>query len=335
MSQPDALNDRLNFMKLDTAAQGNLQATKTIVMGQLPAALNAFYDQIQAYPETRKFFSSQSHVSSAKSRQLNHWDAISSGQFDQSYVRAVTTVGEIHARIGLEPRWYIGGYALLLESLIGAIVEARWPKSGFMAAKGPKARTVAAELGALAKATLLDMDYAISVYLEAAEAARKKAEAEVLTNERSTVVNSVGAGMAALAAGDLTFRMSDDLPPEYMKLREDFNAAMVQLEDTITTVAATTGGIGSSSDEMAQASDDLSRRTEQQAAGLEETAAALDEITATVKTTAEGARQASTAVAEAKREAQRSGDVVGQAVEAMGQIEDSSRQISQIIGVID
>jgi methyl-accepting chemotaxis protein len=94
-------------------------------------------------------------------------------------------------------------------------------------------------------------------------------------------------------------------------------------------------GIRTGSDEIANASDDLSRRTEQQAASLEETAAALDEITATVKKTADGASQVSKVVTEARSEAQRSGQVVSDAVAAMGQIEASSLQITQIIGVID
>jgi methyl-accepting chemotaxis protein len=179
------------------------------------------------------------------------------------------------------------------------------------------------------------MDYAISVYLEAAEKARVKAEAETLAAERASVVNSVGAGLAELAAGNLTFRMSDDVPPEYRKLRDDFNAAMDQLERAMTEIGGNTAGISSGSDEIAQASDDLSRRTEQQAASLEETAAALDQITATVKKTASGARQASDVVTAAKGEAQHSGEVVAEAVQAMGQIETSSQQISQIIGVID
>ncbi len=335
MPQHDALNDRLDFMKLDADAQSSLRRVKPILMQELPGALDGFYAQIQSRSETRRFFGNDAQVGSAKSRQIGHWDAISSGRFDESYVRAVTAVGETHARIGLEPRWYIGGYALLLNALIGAVVEARWPKARFGAVKGAKGAAVAAELGALAKATLLDMDFAVSVYLEAAEAARKRAEAEVLEQERASVVGSVGAGMAALAEGDLTYRMPDDLAPEYQQLRHDFNAAMDRLEETISTVGDATGMIGSSAQEMAEASDDLSRRTEQQAAGLEETAAALDEITATVKATAEGARQASVTVENAKTEAQRSGEVVMRAVQAMGNIEDSSRQIGQIIGVID
>src|SRR6202041_3236762 len=89
------------------------------------------------------------------------------------------------------------------------------------------------------------------------------------------------------------------------------------------------------STEISQASDNLSRRTEQQAASLEETAAALDEITATVRKTAEGAGQARDAVGSARADAERSSIVVRDAVSAMGQIERSAQQISQIIGVID
>ncbi|MBP7650287.1 MAG: methyl-accepting chemotaxis protein, partial [Phenylobacterium sp.] len=86
---------------------------------------------------------------------------------------------------------------------------------------------------------------------------------------------------------------------------------------------------------IAGASDDLSRRTEQQAASLEETAAALDEITATVKKSADGASHARAVVQTAKTGAADGGEIVRQAVLAMGEIEKSSTQISQIIGVID
>ena len=87
--------------------------------------------------------------------------------------------------------------------------------------------------------------------------------------------------------------------------------------------------------EISSASDEMSRRTEQQAASLEETAAALDQITATVRRTAEVTREASGVVAKAKVDAQHSGEVVQQAMSAMGAIETSSAQITSIIGVID
>jgi methyl-accepting chemotaxis protein len=323
-------------MKLDAAARQRLVETKALVMQSLGGALDEFYDQVGRFPETRRFFKDTGHMAGAKQAQMSHWERISSAQFDQGYVDAVTRVGEVHARIGLEPRWYIGGYAMVLQALVGAVVEARWPTSRFGKKKDvAAAKELAAELGALVKATLLDMDYGISVYLEAAEAARLKAEAEVLERERSTVVSSVGAGMSALASGDLTYRMPADMPAEYLKLRDDFNAAAEALEQTISDVSVNAVNVGASSDQIAEASDDLSKRTEQQAAGLEETAAALDEITSTVQATAEGAEQARAAVAVAKDEAERSGAVVSEAVKAMSMIEKSSETIGQIIGVID
>ncbi|WP_447941598.1 methyl-accepting chemotaxis protein [Brevundimonas mediterranea] len=130
-------------------------------------------------------------------------------------------------------------------------------------------------------------------------------------------------------------RITDAFPPAYEQLRTNFNAAVEGLQEAIGTIAANTGAINAGAAEIAKAADDLSRRTEQQAASLEETAAALDEVTATVKATAAGAIQAAGAVQAARDDADKSGAVVRDAVAAMGEIERSSAQINQIIGVID
>jgi methyl-accepting chemotaxis protein len=200
------------------------------------------------------------------------------------------------------------------------------------------------EIGDMAKAVLVFRDAAIDkVRMEReaeeervrSEAARKKAEAEAIERERAMVSQSIGAGMAKLAAKDLTFRLTDDLPEAYRKLQADFNAALEQLEAALQGVKASTDVMNNGTQEIATASSDLSRRTEQQASSLEETAAALDEITATVRKAAEGASHARKVVAGTKDDAEKSGEVVRKAVEAMGGIEKSSQQISQIIGVID
>ena len=333
MSTDDTLADRLSFIKLDAAAQADIRGVKTTIMRNLPAALDRFYGQVRAFPETSGFFTNADLLNSAKSRQLHHWEAISSGQFDHNYLRAVTAVGEVHARIGLEPRWYIGGYALVLESLITSVLEARWPKAHF-GSKGAGVGQVAAELGALAKATLLDMDLAISVYLEASERARRAVEDEARsTNE--AVMHALGDALAALADGDLTYRISEEMPGDYARLRGDFNSALEHLAETMAQIRRNTDGINVGVDEIAAASDDLSRRTEHQAASLEQTAAALDQITATVKKTALGGKQANDAVSKANDAASNSHDIVSKAVAAMGQIETSSQEISQIISVID
>lgn len=169
----------------------------------------------------------------------------------------------------------------------------------------------------------------------AAQAAQERARDEARTAAEELVSRSFGEGMAKLAEGNLTFRITQDVPQAYEKLRADFNAAVAKLEDAMGAIAANADGMRAGTGEISQASDDLSRRTEQQAATLEETAAALDEVTATVGKTAEGARQANGAVQTTRENAAKSGEIVKSAVGAMEAIEQSSRQISQIIGVID
>jgi methyl-accepting chemotaxis protein len=152
---------------------------------------------------------------------------------------------------------------------------------------------------------------------------------------QAVVVQSLATGLERLSQGDLTYRLDAAFAVEYEKLRADFNAAMSQLQETMRVVSGNAGEIRSGTGEISQAADDLSRRTEQQAASLEETAAALDEITATVRKTAEGAAHARGVVSTAKGDAERSGEIVANAVAAMSEIEKSADKISQIIGVID
>ncbi len=168
-----------------------------------------------------------------------------------------------------------------------------------------------------------------------AERSRNEEQRAVAAKQQALVVDSLATGLSTLASGNLIFRLSTAFAPEYEKLRNDFNDAMAKLQDTMKVISANTHGIKGGGEEISQASDDLSRRTEQQAASLEETAAALDQITATVRKTAEGAKEASTVVVAAKSDAEHSGDVVRQAVQAMSAIEDSSSKIGNIIGVID
>jgi len=202
------------------------------------------------------------------------------------------------------------------------------------------------EVGRMAEAVQSFKDAAIEkIRLEgeaaeqrrATEEERRAAEAEraAAAKDQSHVVEGLAQGLERLAAGVLTFRLNDAFAPHYEKLRADFNAAMQQMQSTVSEVATNTAAVRTASTEISQASDNLSRRTEQQAASLEETAAALDQITATVRKTAEGAGQARDAVGSARADAERSGVVVRDAVAAMSEIESSAQQISQIIGVID
>ena len=162
-----------------------------------------------------------------------------------------------------------------------------------------------------------------------AEADRQAAQVQ------AAVVEGTARGLSAMAAGDLSYRIQDDFPSDYAVLRDNFNQAMATLDQALGVIGVNAGSMQSGAQEIGSAAEDLSRRTEQQAASLEETAAALDQITATVRKTAENAQAADTVVTQGRTQAETGGVVVQKAVAAIGEIERSSNEISQIIGVID
>ncbi|MBU1312990.1 MAG: PAS domain-containing methyl-accepting chemotaxis protein [Alphaproteobacteria bacterium] len=138
-----------------------------------------------------------------------------------------------------------------------------------------------------------------------------------------------------LANGDLSQTIDKPFIPSLDKLRKDFNAASARLKDAMHTVRLNAQAISSGAHEIRTAADDLARRTEQQAASVEETAAALEEITTTVKDSSRRAEDSGRLVGRAKAHADHSGEIVREAITAMDKIDQSSREISSIIGVID
>ena len=166
-----------------------------------------------------------------------------------------------------------------------------------------------------------------------------KAAAELARNQMEAaqhrVVEALRMGLEQLAAGDLTTKLTEPFSEDYERLRAYFNEATDQLRAAMQGVVENAEAIRGEAAEISSAADDLSRRTEQQAATLEQTAAALDELTSSVKSAAEVAGQANRMVSEAKANAEMSGNVVREAVVAMGEIEESSGKISRITSVID
>jgi methyl-accepting chemotaxis protein len=331
----EAVQERLNFMDMSPERCQAIRMLKPLVDRELPIALDKFYEQVRKTPETMKLFSSDDHMVRAKGAQTGHWVNISNGAFNSDYADKVQMIGSVHARIGLEPRWYIGGYAIVLDHLINSAVDEFFPRGGLFSKATMTPADFGKALGSLAKAVLLDIDLAITVYLEEAEKAKRKAEDEAIAGERGLVSKSFGAAMRHIADKHLDHRIADDLPEAYHTLRDDFNEAVGQLEETIGDIEIGASHIHASAGELLSAADNMSRRTEQQAASIEETAAALEEITITVRDTSRRAADAGELVGKARARAEHSGDVVQRAVGAMSAIETSSREISSIIGVID
>jgi methyl-accepting chemotaxis protein len=326
---------RLEFMDLDARRCAAIKSIQPFIERELPKALDLFYDKIKTVRELDHFFASAQHMEHAKRAQIGHWANISNADFGVDYARKVRTIGSVHARIGLEPTWYIGGYAMVAEHLLQALVKEMLPKRGFMSKRVAIPETFAEALGGLLKAIFLDMDLAISVYIDQAEAAKKKAQEEAVAAEQQIVCDVFGIALEAVAAKDMTGQIRADLPPVYDSFTSNFNRVVADLAATISDIKASALDIEAGTSQIKTAADDLARRTEQQAASVEETAAALEEITTTVADSSRRAEDAGKLVADTRRKAELSGEVVKEAVDAMHAIETSSNQIANIIGVID
>jgi len=155
------------------------------------------------------------------------------------------------------------------------------------------------------------------------------------SDKSSLVIETLSGALDRLSEGDLTHRISGMPSGEHERLQEAFNLSVAKLEAMIGAVRDTASGVRTSSDEIQAASEDLALRNEQQAASLEETAASVGTTASLTRQSAENAVAARTAIALTHTRATEGGAVVSKAVAAMGAIEQSAREITQIIDVID
>jgi methyl-accepting chemotaxis protein len=314
-SSSSKLDRRLSFYGFDRKDYDQFPAIRKSLGRHVQAALERLYGAIAATPGVSGHFSSPAAAQQASAKQADHWDRLFSGPPTAPYYAAAERIGAVHSRVGLEPSWYIGGYAIVLEQLIAATAG-----TGIAGPLGQKA--VARRIAALVKTALLDLDIALSAYFEAE------------TANRETVVEQLGTALKKMAEGDLSVRLNG-LPDAYARVADDFNAMADQMCGVLGSVANSAESVHNGSAEISDATEDLSRRTEQQASALEQTAAAMDQVTGSVHEIAKSTVEAGAAVSDTEREATLGGEVVKQAITAMDGIEKSSSQIANIVTVID
>jgi methyl-accepting chemotaxis protein len=148
-------------------------------------------------------------------------------------------------------------------------------------------------------------------------------------------VDQLAGGLQRLSDGDLAVSIDTRFTANLDALRLNFNQSVARLRKAMMAVNENARAIDAGANEMLAAADDLSKRTEQQAASVEETAAALEQVTTAVKDSSIRAEEAGQLVGRTREGAEHSGEIVRRAVAAMQQIEKSSSEISNIIGVID
>jgi hemoglobin-like flavoprotein len=243
-----ALRERTAFLSIDTATQEAIRGVLPLLQEHLPTILSEFYAHVMRFPELARLFPSEAIRRHAETAQGRHWLNLFSGRFDAEYHASVRRIGLAHSRIGLDPRWYLGGYAHVLMRLQRLIVAHHWRRLGT-----PQARArMTAMLDAVTQAVLLDAELAISIYLEENKVAydsRIAGFAAAFEGRVDAVAQAVAASAAQVSEGATAVAQSA------ATTSDSVGRASASVEDAaanVTTVAGAAEQLSASIQEIAQ-----------------------------------------------------------------------------------
>ncbi len=249
-----SISQRLAFNKIDAASINALRFSKPFLLSVMPAILDGFYDHVGQYPETSRLFKNREHMMHAKEMQLKHWAIILEGRFDDAYEASVRKIGETHNKLGLEPRWYIGGYNALVTDLIKAIATQMQVKRFSRKAASDKLLLQQA----VVKAALLDMDIAISVYIEAGRRDRRLMLDKLACDFEAAVggvVSVVASAATELQASSQSLRGATDLT----------SAESSAAESASTDSTANVNAVAAAAEQLSSSIAEISRRVNESA----------------------------------------------------------------------
>ena len=300
MTANSTLRARLAFNQIDEVTSSLLREYKDFILAELPGALDQFYEHVGKFPETAAFFKNRDHMMGAKQAQLRHWGTIMDARFDETYETSINRIGETHNRIGLEPRWYIGGYNTLISGMLEVIAK-KLPtprNSNAVIDRHLKERGIdrkTALQGAVLKAALLDMDLAISVYLDAGRRERR-ATLDRLASEFDKAVRGVVHSVGTTAR-------------ELQTAAEAMTGAATNTADQSKAVAA--------------AAEEASSNVRTVASAAEELSSSVQEVGRQVASSTDVAGKAVTSAdqtSEKVRDLSRASEKIGQVVEIISNI---------------
>jgi hemoglobin-like flavoprotein len=228
----------VDFIGMDDEAKAHLRELAPIVQRELPRIMQDFYEHLKRWPNMMATFSSQKSMQHAHDRQYEHWQQLFQARFDEAYMQSVRKVGRAHARHGLKPDWYIGGYSFVLTRL-HAMINRHYPDR-----LGRKQHERRSELqAAVTRAVMLDMQYAISIYLDEAE----EEKMDALSRAGDSFNDGVG-------------EINQEMNTAVADLSETANALMSiaeQTESDAATVAASAEEASTNVESVASASEQL------------------------------------------------------------------------------
>ncbi len=178
------LQERLAFIGIDDEVRGTLRKLQPDLAEALPGILKAFYEHITGYPELARLFSDQNHIEMAKGAQNAHWNNILSGEYGPEYMDSIHRIGLAHHKLDLEPRWYVGGYTIIFQGLIDAVL-ARTEMPDHTR------RELSASFRSLILATMLDMELAISVYMDEGKKERARMRESIAREFQENVSSTI------------------------------------------------------------------------------------------------------------------------------------------------
>lgn len=255
MQKEFSLDERLRFLGIDEDACRDLQSIWEVIAPELPVVLERFYNHIRQVPSLSALIGTQQgRLIQAQSK---HWSCLFSGRFDAGYVESIRRIGLIHHRIGLEPRWYLGGYAFVLNELVALLSKRHRFRGAALARK----------IMVVNKAVMLDMDFAISVYQDALVEDRLR---------RGTVL--------AEAIGTFSEAVQTSL-----KISRQASGALSQ---SATTLDTATGAASALANEVASTAEQTVSSMQSGAAATEQLATSVREIGEQASRSADVARQA-------------------------------------------
>lgn len=273
--------ERLAFLEINQDVIERLKEVGESLPREIDSILEQFYQKMLKSPGLREIFAGNS-VNHAKSAQRQHWlESVFAGQFDETYMQRVTRIGRAHERVGLEPRWYMGGYCYVLNRLVDLIAAKNRFSPGRMAEL----------IKAVNKAVFLDMELAVSVYIDTSkETARttvtnhaNRFEGDVkgmvdLVASAATELRAIAEGMASVA--DQTAKRS------YVGAQSaDITSSNVE------TVASATAELAASIDEIGRQASSVRCSAEDAVKDAAAVRSVISVLVSSVQDIAEAARQ--------------------------------------------
>jgi methyl-accepting chemotaxis protein len=253
MAGDTSLSERLSFLDINHETRTALQEFLPIAEKSLPDVLDKFYAHLGKHDNLVKLFGAESAraqaaMAHAREAQRQHWLKLFSGRFDEAYVASIQKIGLTHSRIGLDPRWYIGGYAFTMSYLYEVVVRAHASRLSPAAAQDKTAKM----MRAVNQAVMLDMDLAISIYLEENKRAAEETMMKLAGNFEQSLKGAVETLSASAQGLQSNAKTMNALADETSRQSAAVAAATEQASANVQTVASAAEQLSASSQEIGQ-----------------------------------------------------------------------------------